>query len=495
MGSKGSFGREQLGPKQKLQVKAESCWRRCGPRRGLRTPCTRRSARSGREWHAQKHPVNGLELGVPGAVACGDGVVVAAADDAGTRVHEYAADRHLACIKGRNRLLKGQLHVVLRSMHFAWRCRRQTPKIARRLVHVNSRPTQRRRRAPMSSWAVLPGSSLEHKAESEDEDTRPRWQIALEDSEDAAGRESDSGGSAKDAASTMALGQRSGPSPRRSRGFLRAEAGNPRRAAVRFCCYLCGDAGHGAADCPGDVCICCLRVGHQMSECTSGRRPVVCSACGRLGHVNRECTVVPDRVDLSSIRCLACAAYGHVDCTPHEPRPKRVSCFNCGLTGHDATGCTKDGADRWARLFTSAANPNLPGPPPAAWAASGRGTARGGRSGGRGAQWNGGGDAGVMSELLGPSPGWGAAGRARSGGRASSEGGSWWGGARGSEWAGWGGRAGRGSAARGGRGVGRAAAGKGRSEPYGWKGAGRGGVQEGGIWKRSKQATSHMRWG
>lgn len=349
--------------------------------------------------------------------------------------------------------------------------------------------------AAAQMWAILPGSSLEHTADSEDEEKRQDGQFALDDSEGGTEGDSDSGGSAKVAASTHladgAQGQRSGPSPGRSRGFLRADADTPRRAAVRFCCYLCGDSGHGAADCPVDVCICCLRIGHQMNECTSGRRPVVCSACGRLGHVNRECTAVLDRVDLSSVRCLACGAYGHVDCTPQEPRPKRISCFNCGLTGHNATGCTKDGADRWSRLFTSAANPNLPGPPPS-WSEPPKIGRLGGRGASRAELWAGRGDA-VMSDPPGPPPAWSAAGWGRSGGRASSKG-SWWGGGGGSDWAG---RGGRGSGARGGKGGGRSTGGKGRGDHYGgsWKGAGRGRVQDGGIWKTSKTPRDHARWG
>lgn len=291
-------------------------------------------------------------------------------------------------------------------------------------------------------WAILPGSSLEHAADSTSE-----------------GGEADSPAPipSEDSADDAPQPQQREEHPRRRssgawRSFLRPESPKLRRASVRFCCYLCGDETHGAASCPDDICICCLRVGHQMKECPSGRRPVVCSGCGRLGHFQRDCTASSERVSLELVRCLACGEYGHVDCTPHEPRPKRISCFNCGLTGHNGTGCSKDGSDRWSRLFSAAANSVVSGPP-AAWGhVSGGGRAGGGR------------------------------------GRA-------WGGGESNDWIGWGGRGLTRGSSKGGRGASQGG-GKGRGNGHTVsKGATKGGVQGGGIWKRAHSMRSHMRWG
>ena len=122
-------------------------------------------------------------------------------------------------------------------------------------------------------------------------------------------------------------------------------------------CYLCGDPSHRAHNCPDEVCILCLRRGHQSRECplSRERRACVCSLCGRVGHRHTECAerLLP-KPDLTDARCVACGQHGHVDCTPYEKRPKRLSCMNCGLGGHMADHCPESGNDRWQRLFAQA---------------------------------------------------------------------------------------------------------------------------------------------
>mmetsp|Transcript_1594 Transcript_1594/g.5674 ORF Transcript_1594/g.5674 Transcript_1594/m.5674 type:complete len:215 (+) Transcript_1594:158-802(+) len=174
-------------------------------------------------------------------------------------------------------------------------------------------------------WAVLPGSSLEHERASEDEAIG--WELDAPQPEPEAATRRHSAGA----------------TPRRqSTGGLLGEGGRRKDVRVRFCCYLCGDTSHTAAECPRAICIACLGVGHQYADCPSGRKPAVCGCCGRLGHVKRDC---PWRAppDLARVRCLVCGELGHTDCSSEGrgERPQRVSCFNCGRSGHDANGCPK----------------------------------------------------------------------------------------------------------------------------------------------------------
>ena len=120
-------------------------------------------------------------------------------------------------------------------------------------------------------------------------------------------------------------------------------------------CFLCGGADHRAGDCPDEVCLVCLGRGHRSRDCTSQQRITVCGMCGRVGHTRGSC---PERgqpaLDVSQCRCVACGALGHIDCSPYEQRPRRVSCLNCGQGGHTANECRESGSDRWHRLFASA---------------------------------------------------------------------------------------------------------------------------------------------
>jgi hypothetical protein len=113
--------------------------------------------------------------------------------------------------------------------------------------------------------------------------------------------------------------------------------------------------------------------------------------------------------DLEQCRCIACGEYGHTDCSPRdEPRPRRLSCLNCGRGGHDALSCGAKGNDRWQEKFASALGGGGNG-------AKGKGKG-GGRGSGRGAAVGkglaslmsrgrgGGGGGGALSGRRGPPP-------------------------------------------------------------------------------------------
>ena len=125
----------------------------------------------------------------------------------------------------------------------------------------------------------------------------------------------------------------------------------PRR--LHNVCYLCAGADHHAGSCTEEMCLVCLKRGHRSRDCPTNRRIAVCSICGRIGHQRADCTDVA-RPDVSDCRCITCRDWGHIDCSPFEERPRRVSCFNCGAAGHQALDCPRDGLDRWHDLFSYA---------------------------------------------------------------------------------------------------------------------------------------------
>lgn len=211
-------------------------------------------------------------------------------------------------------------------------------------------------------------------------------------------------------------------------------------------CFLCGGADHNASRCPGEVCFMCLEAGHTSRDCPSGGashlflervrsityRTAAAAARGGGGAA---------RPDLSQVRCLACGALGHVDCTPDEGWPKNLSCFNCGRDGHSALGCPAEGMDRWHKRFAPLASSTArwqgrasgggggsskPGPPPAAF------RQRGGGSGGGASSSKRDGPRRVPSSSSKPGPpparfadrsGGGGSGGGRSGGRGGGRGG------------------------------------------------------------------------
>ena len=176
----------------------------------------------------------------------------------------------------------------------------------------------------------------------------------------------------KDAAQTARYFQQETPEVARSRSSDRSRV-----------CFLCGGADHHAGRCPGEVCFMCLESGHTSRDCPNGGntsiflervRSMTHRAAGGGGEGGGGGEARPD---LSQVRCLACGALGHVDCTPDEGWPKNLSCFNCGRDGHSALGCPADGMDRWHKRFAPLASgaarwqaragggSSKPGPPPA----------------------------------------------------------------------------------------------------------------------------------
>eukprot|EP00965_Chrysotila_dentata_P043134 1432815-Pleurochrysis_carterae.AAC.4 len=231
----------------------------------------------------------------------------------------------------------------------------------------------------MSTWAILPGSSLDAVASNASEDEElmntnvdsKRFLEGLwsdnEEEEPAAAKSATPGlvHSRPDGDSETA---QSVQTPRNSqrksqlkRYFTEDSSDNKSKLSkrVRLACYLCGSAAHSVSKCPHELCFICLKPGHHSHECPSHGRPVVCGLCGRLGHERRACPESSQTApDLSLCRCIACGEHGHVDCSPFERRPKQLSCSNCGSLGHAAPSCQCDGMDRWHRLFTSAWSSN-----------------------------------------------------------------------------------------------------------------------------------------
>ena len=149
--------------------------------------------------------------------------------------------------------------------------------------------------------------------------------------------------------------RRAPPPPARYWNIAPEVKGRHALAKLGAVCFLCGGADHRASDCPDEVCMVCLQRGHRVRDCKAGLRIGVCNLCGRVGHQRNDC---PERSqpppDVSQCRCVVCGKMGHLDCSPYEKRPKRVSCMNCGAGNHTAIDCDADGADRWHRLFAVA---------------------------------------------------------------------------------------------------------------------------------------------
>lgn len=146
-------------------------------------------------------------------------------------------------------------------------------------------------------------------------------------------------------------------------------------------CFLCGSVMHFSSACPDALCFNCLLPGHRSSDCKEPRRPsryLLCSKCLKPGHDGRSCPeafLFGQRLDPSIMAqaiCVACGNAGHVDCSMASAdrllAAGKLSCFNCGATGHAGYDCI-----RWQRqrAGVGAAPPSR----------SQTGTSRGGSSG------------------------------------------------------------------------------------------------------------------
>ena len=132
-----------------------------------------------------------------------------------------------------------------------------------------------------------------------------------------------------------------------------AEFVPPRK--IHDVCILCSQRNHFSNQCPAEMCLVCLQRGHRSRECPTNGRVCVCSRCGRIGHQRAHCPEQSRSLpNISNCRCLTCGSLGHLDCSEYEPRPRHISCSNCGARGHSAHECQQEGFDRWHRLFSVA---------------------------------------------------------------------------------------------------------------------------------------------
>lgn len=79
-------------------------------------------------------------------------------------------------------------------------------------------------------------------------------------------------------------------------------------------CYVCGEKGHKARDCPKRLCF-LPKLG--IGENSGNERPVKCYICGGFGHISRDC--------------------------PSESGNRReTTCYNCGKPGHISRDCPEE---------------------------------------------------------------------------------------------------------------------------------------------------------
>lgn len=138
-------------------------------------------------------------------------------------------------------------------------------------------------------------------------------------------------------------------------------------------CWLCGSIGHPSHRCTRDLCYRCHRHGHTSKECINKKEIItVCFWCGSTNHRHTECHS-KSSVDLSAVRCYVCGERGHLNCAAGTDSSNiivgsamallpitRVSCSNCGQTGHDNTECTEErmemnlNVDNWGNVLDGA---------------------------------------------------------------------------------------------------------------------------------------------
>lgn len=109
---------------------------------------------------------------------------------------------------------------------------------------------------------------------------------------------------------------------------------------VSIRCFKCGETGHSLSECPEEnvqFCFICLK-NHDTFFCAKH----ICRRCGDIGHNFKSCNnhqavktrhvfdfISPKLVrkveDLSSVMCLFCREYGHINCKNFSKIPKKKS--------------------------------------------------------------------------------------------------------------------------------------------------------------------------
>ncbi|CAA6653762.1 unnamed protein product [Spirodela intermedia] len=113
-------------------------------------------------------------------------------------------------------------------------------------------------------------------------------------------------------------------------------------------CFVCGMFGHNANKCSqGQDCFICKRRGHLAKDCPDKQKRTyqdtrICIRCGGIGHDMSSCRNDSYHFLFAENQCYVCKGFGHFCCAEFAVNsPRKISCYNCGDSGHSGVGCAK----------------------------------------------------------------------------------------------------------------------------------------------------------